>query len=261
MAMTRTLAFLMVSAASPPACQTCGCVETSCATCHAPADCSNCVSCCCDSAHLSWRRMRIRSGIMVEYFSSAWMVVEASGSIVFGFLAGSLALLAFGGDSLIELISCLAVLVYLRKDERGSEMHDSKRTGQLTSALLFSLIPIIALGAVCSYVAGLRPEGSPVGIAVAGGAAMTMPYLWSQKRRIGRETRSLPLSIDAIESVTCFFMSVALLGGLVVEYFTGLWWVDYLAAAAILAFVAKEALGSYHELQGNPAVLEAKLPV
>ena len=76
-----------------------------------------------------------------------------------------------------------------------------------------------------------------------------MPYLWLQKSRIGRETRSLPLSMDAVESVTCLFMSVALLGGLIVEYFTGLWWVDYLAAAVILAFVAKEALESYQELQ------------
>jgi len=190
----------------------------------------------------------MRTGIMVEYFSSAWMVVEASGSIVFGLLAGSLALLAFGGDSLIELISGLAVLVYLRSDASGSEMHDSERTGQLTSALLFSLVPIIGLGAVYSYLAGLRPEGSPVGMAVATGAVIIMPYLWSQKNRIGRETRSLPLSMDAIESATCFFMSVALLGGLVVEYFTGLWWIDYLAAAAILAFVVKEAVESYHEL-------------
>ena len=192
--------------------------------------------------------MRIRTGIIVEYFSSAWMVVEASGSIVFGLLAGSLALLAFGGDSLIELISGLTVLVYLRSDASDSEMHDSKRTGELTSALLFSLIPIIGLGAVYSYITGLRPEGSPVGIAVAMGAAVIMPYLWLQKSRIGRETRSLPLSMDAIESVTCFFMSVALLGGLVVEYLTGLWWVDYLAAAVILAFVAKEAAESYHKL-------------
>ncbi len=239
----------MTFGSSSSACQTCGCGETSCATCHTPADCSNCVSCCCNDAHQSWRRMRIRTGIMVEYFSSAWMIVEASGSVVFGLLAGSLALLAFGGDSLIELISGLTVLVYLRRDASGSEMHDGKRTGQVTSALLFSLIPVIGLSAVYSYLEGLRPEASPVGIAVAIGAVIIMPYLWLQKSRIGRETRSLPLSMDAVESVTCLFMSVALLGGLIVEYYTGLWWVDYLAATVILAFVAKEALESCHELQ------------
>jgi divalent metal cation (Fe/Co/Zn/Cd) transporter len=192
--------------------------------------------------------MRIRTGIIVEYSSSVWMTVEAAGSIVLGLMAGSLALLAFGGDSLIELISGLAVLAYLRKDASDPEMHGSKRTGRVTSALLFSLIPIIGLGALYSYLAGTRPESSPVGIAVAMGAVIIMPYLWLQKSKIGRETRSLPLSMDAIESITCFFMSVALLGALLVEYFTGLWWVDYLAAGAILAFVAREAVESYHEL-------------
>jgi len=192
--------------------------------------------------------MRIRTGVRVEYVGSAWMIVEAAGSIVLGLLAGSLALLAFGGDSLIELISGLAVLVYLRKDVSDSGTIGSKRTGQVTSALLFALIPMIGLGAVYSYLAGLRPEGSPVGIAVAIGAVIMMPYLWSQKSKIGRETRSLPLSMDAIESITCFFMSLALLGGLVVEYFTGLWWVDYVATVVILSFVVREAIESYHEL-------------
>lgn len=192
--------------------------------------------------------MRIRTGVRFEYVSSAWMIVEAAGSIVFGLLAGSLALLAFGGDSLIELISGLAVLIYLQKDASDSGTHRSKRTGQVTSALLFVLIPIIGLGAVYSYFAGLRPEGSPVGIAVAVGAVIMMPYLWLQKSKIGRETRSLPLSIDAIESITCFFMSLALLGGLVVEYFTGLWWVDYVATGVILSFVVREAIESYEEL-------------
>jgi divalent metal cation (Fe/Co/Zn/Cd) transporter len=192
--------------------------------------------------------MRISTGARVEYFSSSWMIVEASGSIVFGLLAGSLALLAFGGDSLIELISGLAVLIYLRRDASGSKMRDRKRTGQVTSALLFSLIPIIGLGAVYSYLTGLRPEGSLAGMVVATGAVIIMPYLWLEKSKIGRETQSLPLSIDAIESLTCFFMSVALLGGLVVEYFTGLWWVDYLAAGVILVFVAKEAVESHHKL-------------
>ncbi len=176
------------------------------------------------------------------------MIVEASGSIVFGLMAGSLALLAFGGDSVIELISGLAVLVHLRRDATGSEVHAGQRTGQVTSALLFSLIPTIGLGAVYSYLTGLRPEGSPVGIAIAIGAIIIMPYLWLEKSRIGRETRSLPLSMDAIESVTCFFMSVALLGALVAESFAGLWWVDYLATGVILAFVANEAVESYYEL-------------
>ncbi len=124
----------------------------------------------------------------------------------------------------------------------------SKRTEQFTSGLLFALIPVIGLGAIFSYTTGLKPEASPLGIAIAVGAVIVMPYLYVQKKRIGRETRSLPLSIDAIESVTCLFMALALLGGLLAEYFLGLWWADYLATAVILAFVAREAVESYHEL-------------
>ena len=178
------------------------------------------------------------------------MLVEVFGSIGFGLIAGSFALLAFGGDSLIELISGIAVLTGLRKDSSlsGASEEHNRKTEQFTSLLLFALIPVIGLGAVYSYITGLKPEASPLGIALAIGAVIVMPYLYVQKKRIGRETRSLPLSIDAIESVTCLFMALALLGGLLAEYFLGLWWADYLATAVILAFVAREAVESYHEL-------------
>ena len=177
------------------------------------------------------------------------MTIEVWGSIGIGLIAGSFALLAFGGDSLIELISGLAVLGGLRRDSsRTGSVIDSRRTEQFTSLLLFALIPVIGLGAIYSYVSGLRPEGSPLGIAIAIGAMIVMPYLYVQKKRIGRETRSLALSMDAIESVTCLFMATALLGGLLAEYFLGLWWADYLATGIILAFVVREAVESYHEL-------------
>src|SRR5213082_2871973 len=126
--------------------------------------------------------MRIGTGIRVEYFSSAWMIVEVLGSIGLGLMAGSFALLAFGGDSLIELISGFAVLNHLRRDVTGDEVQ-SRRTESVTTALLFTLIPVIGLGAVYSYVSGTRPEGSPLGIAIAVGAVIVMPYLWWEKRK------------------------------------------------------------------------------
>ena len=178
------------------------------------------------------------------------MLVEVFGSIGLGVIAGSFALLAFGGDSLIELFSGVAVLTGLRNDSSLSHTSGgySNKTERFTSLLLFALIPVIGLVAVFSYITGLKPEASPLGIAIAIGAVIVMPYLYVQKKRIGRETRSLPLSIDAIESVTCLFMALALLGGLLAEYFLGLWWADYLATGVILVFVAREAAESYHEL-------------
>ncbi len=244
----------MAFAAYPSSsCQTCGCSETSCENCQTVADCSNCASCCCTTSHQSWRRGRIGNGIRIEYLSSAWMTVEVLGSIGLGLIAGSFALLAFGGDSLIELVSGLAVLGGLRKDSSRSSNDGAhgKRTEHFTSLLLFALIPVIGLGSVYSYLSGLKPEGSPLGIAIAVGAVIVMPYLYVQKKRIGRETRSLALSMDAIESVTCLFMATALLVGLLAEYFLGLWWADYLATGVILAFVAREAVESYHELKNE----------
>jgi len=180
------------------------------------------------------------------------MVIEVLGSIGFGLIVGSFALLAFGGDSLIELISGIVVLTGLQRDSSNGNKSDGthgRRTEQFTSALLFALIPVIGLGAVYSFVTGAKSEGSLLGIAIAVGAVTVMPYLYIEKKKIGRETRSLSLSMDAIESVTCLFMATALLGGLLAEYVFGLWWADYLATGVILAFVAREAVESYHELR------------
>src|SRR5467141_4470367 len=150
-------------------CQTCGCAEESCEACRTPGDCVNCASCCCTTAHQSWRHARMGNGIRIEYLSSAWMWVEVCGSIGFGVIAGSFALLAFGGDSLIELISGIAVLTGLRKESSSSSVsgQHTKRVERFTSGLLFALIPVIGLGAVYSYITGLKPEASPLGIALA----------------------------------------------------------------------------------------------
>jgi len=191
---------------------------------------------------------RLNRAISIEYLSSLWMVVEVAGSIGVGVMSGSYALLAFGGDSVVELLSAYVVFGHLKGDVTGSgEL--GRRTALVTTLLLFALIPTIALGSVYSYLSGLKPEGSLLGIAVASGAVAIMPYFWLEKRRIGRETRCLPLSIDAVESATCFFMSLALLSGLLLEYLFGLWWADYVATAVILAFVAREGVESYRELK------------
>src|SRR2546430_13547424 len=175
---------------SLPSCQTCGCAERSCEECRTPGDCSNCASCCCSTVHQSWRHARIGNGIRVEYLSSAWMLVEVFGSIGFGVIAGSFALLAFGGDSLIELISGVAVLTGLRK---GSSLSNpsgghSKRTEQFTSLLLFALIPVIGLGAASSYITGLKPEASPLGIAIAIGQSSGCPIFMFRRRGLGERT-------------------------------------------------------------------------
>ncbi|HXY56310.1 MAG TPA: cation transporter [Nitrososphaerales archaeon] len=211
-----------------------------------PSSCSNCSECCCSSSHGAWRKERIGRAVSIEYAGSLWMAVEVAGSMGAGLLTGSIALLAFGSDSVVELLSAFVVSSHLRGDAAGSE-GPGRRASLTTALLLFALIPTIGIGAVYSYFSGLKPEGSLVGVAVALGAVVIMPYLWHEKRKIGRETRCLPLSIDATESATCFLMAVALLSGLLAEYFLGLWWADYLATGVILIFVAREGVESFRE--------------
>jgi len=227
-------------------CASCGCVETSCSGCTNPTLCSDCSSCCCTRSHSSWRQGSIRSALHLEYLTLGWVSIEAMGSLGAGLVAGSLALMAFGGDSLIELISSLVVARHLKADVGGFQTQ-GRRTAQFTSVLLLSLVPVVGIGAGYSFFSGLRPEYSPLGIGIAIVAAVIMPFLWLRKKKIGAETRCLPLQIDGLESATCFLISLTLIGGLLAESFFGFWWADYLATGVILAFVAWEALGSYHE--------------
>ncbi len=231
---------------SATTCTICKCEAESCENCQTPSECANCATCCCSPTHVSWRLQRIHLGIMMEYLTLAWMTVEVIGSIGVGLLSSSFALIAFGSDSIVELISGFAVLIHLKGDFTGSS-NLGERTEKLTKFLLVSLIPVIGLGATYSYFVGIRPESSLLGIGVAVGAVLIMPVLWIQKRRIGRETNCVPLSVDAIESATCFLMSLALLGGLLVNYLFKIGWVDYLTTAIILAFVGKESLEAFRE--------------
>lgn len=195
----------------------------------------------------------LQRGLFIEYASLAWMTVECVVAIYSGMAAWSLALLAFGGDSLVELLSSFAVVHHLRTSLTGrssSTAHaETKRVGWVTTLLLLSLIPVIGLAAVYSFLNGIKPESSPLGIAVAIAAVVIMPVLWFEKKRIGIAADCLPLTIDAVESATCFWMSTALLSGLAINYVWRISWIDYLATFVILVFVAREAGESISEVR------------
>jgi divalent metal cation (Fe/Co/Zn/Cd) transporter len=193
-------------------------------------------------------------GLVIEYVSLAWMTIECMASIGAGLFSGSLALIAFGGDSLIELISSYTVAGHLRRIRRGQagECERDGRVERIATFLLFTLIPVIGLGALYSYFSGIQAEPTPLGTAVAFGAVLIMPALWHEKARIGRLTSCMPLTIDAVESATCFLMSIALLASLLVNYLWKIAWADYVATVVILCFVAKEALEALSEMRENP---------
>jgi len=197
-------------------------------------------------------RLRLlHRGLLVEYASLAWMVVESIVAIGAGLLSGSLALIAFGGDSIVELASSYVVVGYVRRIMKGDEANYERgeKVERLAAFLLIVLIPVIGLGEVYSYFTGVQAEASPLGIGVACVAVVIMPILWYEKKRIGQATNCLPLTIDAIESVTCFLMSLTLLVSLLINYVWRISWVDYVATVVILCFVAKEALEAFSEIR------------
>ena len=192
----------------------------------------------------------LHRGLLVEYVSLGWMIVESIVAVAAGLSSGSLALIAFGGDSFVELISSYTVACYLKRIEKGenTESERDERVERITALLLFALIPVIGFGALYSFLTGVQAEASPLGIVVALAAVVIMPLLWYEKKRIGSATNCLPLAIDAIESITCFLMSVALLVSLVINYLWRISWVDYVATVVILGFVAKEASEAVSEI-------------
>jgi divalent metal cation (Fe/Co/Zn/Cd) transporter len=195
----------------------------------------------------------LRRGLIIEYASLVWMIIEASGAILAGFLAGSLALIAFGGDSIVELLSSITVLHHLRLEDKGEDTEGKiRRTERATIILLFMLIPIIGLGTLYAYASGVEPESSPFGILIALGAVVIMPVVWFEKRRIGKKANCLPLVVDSTESSTCLSMSAALLVGLVANLLWRAWWIDYVTTVIILIFLTRQAVESAKELQTKP---------
>jgi len=236
-------------------CLVCECGVNSCEGCtrreQECRDCNLVGSCCCAETHVTWHSGQVRKGIFLESVSLGWMTVEVIASIIAGLIIGkSFALLAFGGDSIIELISAYAVLSYLRNLRNGKFAEsETERTERISITLLVLLIPVITFGAVYSYFSGIKPEASPLGLVVSLGAVAIMAYLWTEKKKIGREANVLPLLVDAIESATCFFMSIAVLGSLLLEYVLGIAWADYVATGIILVFVALEIRESFQEMR------------
>jgi len=232
-------------------CNICKCQRESCEGCTKKLECSSIDTCCCTNDHILWHSKRVRRALSLEYLSLGWMTIEVVGSIVAGLIIGkSLALLAFAGDSVIELISAYAVLNYLTNLSHGRfSESESEKTQRISLSLLILLVPVITLGAVYSYYSEIKPEASTLGIGVSLGAIVIMSYLWTEKRKIGKETNVLPLSIDAIESATCLFMAVAALGSLLAENFLRIAWADYLATGIILSFVILEIRESLGELR------------
>jgi divalent metal cation (Fe/Co/Zn/Cd) transporter len=184
---------------------------------------------------------------LIQAITIAWMSVEAVISLSAAWTAHSPALLAFGGDSAIELLS--AVVVYWRFRSKWSDERTEKLAARITGNLLFVLAAYVVLVAVLALLGHVEVKPSLLGIVVLIVAAVVMPLLAEQKRRLSALTASAALRADAAESALCGYLSIIALAGLVANAIWGITWADPVAALCLVPLVAREG---WQTLKGKP---------
>jgi divalent metal cation (Fe/Co/Zn/Cd) transporter len=151
----------------------------------------------------------------VQTLTITWMIVEAVVSLFAAWRASSPALLAFGGDSAIELFSAVVVLWRFRAT---AEHEDAEgRAARVAGALLFALAAFVAVTSVTSLLGYGEPKPTFLGIAVVVAAAVVTPWLAKEKRRLSGATGSAALRADAAQSALCAYLSLIALAGLAIN--------------------------------------------
>jgi divalent metal cation (Fe/Co/Zn/Cd) transporter len=202
------------------------------------------------------RAQAVGRGVRLERITVAWMVGEALFALGAGVAARSVLLTAFGFDSVVELLSGLVLLRRLSVEARGADValvdRLEKRTARISGVLLVLLCAYVVITSAAGLLAGVKPEGSVLGIVVAAVAVVAMPALAFAKTRANNSIGSASLRADIAETITCAYMAGVTLAGLAASMSLGLWWVQYIAALALLVWLipeTREALtsGSHQE--------------
>ena len=183
--------------------------------------------------------------LWVQCITLAWMAIEAGVSLDAAAAARSIALLAFGSDSLVELLS--AGVVLLSFGQRVSLSRD--RAARWAGILLLALAAIIAFTASRALLTGVTAEVSPSGLAITVAALLVMPVLAYIKRRAAKRTENRALMADAAQSATCAYLAAITLISLAVNAVFHIRWIDSVAALAILPILVIEGRRA---LRGDP---------
>lgn len=182
----------------------------------------------------------------LQAMTIVWMCVEAGPSLWSAWKAHSPSLLGFGGNSVMELLSATVVLWRFR--------HPASEKAETCATLIVgSLLIVLALAVLVVSIralAGYRePTPSLLGIAVLIAAALIMPHLAREKRRLSDLTGSAALRADAAESMICFYLSLVALAGLAVQKLWNVEWADPAAAILLIPLIVREAVEA---LRGRP---------
>ena len=185
-----------------------------------------------------------RKALLLEYFTLGYNILEAVLSIFAGIVAGSVALIGFGLDSIAESLSGVVLIWRLKKQSTiTSKLEESEveaKAQKLVGASFVILASYILYETIKMVVTVSIPAPSLLGIIIAGASLVVMPFVSYKKYRLGQRLSLKSLIADAKETLVCSLLSFALLAGLLANYFFGLWQVDPLVSLLIVAFLFKE---------------------
>lgn len=187
----------------------------------------------------------LRQVLPLQLLTLCWMLAECGLSLYSAWRAKSPALLAFGADSFIELLSAGVVLLQFSRWFRIS----TARAARWSGMLLLALGGVVVCSSLAAIVYGFAPESSRMGMAVTIAALVVMPALSWGKRRLARSTGNRALAADAAQSATCAYLAAITLFGLAMNALFHIRWIDPVAALVAIPILWVEAKKA---LRGEP---------
>ncbi len=184
-----------------------------------------------DQSHLR------RLAVLLATATITWNIIEAGVSLTAGAAVGSVALITFGIDALIEVGSASVVLWQYSGHDSDARSHAALKA---IAVSFFALAAYAATRGVFDLATGHQPDASAAGIAIAALSLVVMPLLAVQKRRVGRDLNSSTVMADSAQTVLCTYLSAALLAGLAFNAAFGWWWADPLVALVVAALAIAE---------------------
>src|SRR5438045_3294956 len=202
-----------------------------------------------DASRIRERFDDVRFALLLTYITIGWMTIEGAASLLLGWASKSLLLEAFGIDSLIELFSAAVLLWRLRVEASGTPASEhvnlvEDRAARLVGYSLYVLVAYVVLNSSYGLFIAKRitdTNESVWGILIGVVAKVGMPILASYKLKVAARLNSRALRADAIESITCGSLSIVLMIGLAATRLLDWWWLDSVAALALIPFLIKEA--------------------
>ena len=205
-----------------------------------------------DEAHPQPVRQRsadVRFALLLTYITLGWMTIEGAASLLLGWASKSLLLEAFGIDSVVELFSAGILLWRLRVEASGRadqariEEVEHQASRWVGYTLYFLVVYVVSNSAYGIFVAHRITDTheSAWGILIGLVAKVGMPILAGYKLKVAARLNSRALRADAIEAITCGYLSIVLMVGLAATRILGWWWLDSVAALALIPFLIKEA--------------------